>query len=115
MLLPQRPLIGPKRQAINASLRIKERQLTARMGSLNASTISDRASIAVRTADFWARVIQIYGSYKVTQLRAAALRLTGKPPEELKDTLWHHQHEWAGAKMFELCVSLRGFYLKVSA
>jgi hypothetical protein len=63
----------------------------------------------LRSSEFFARVAVIYGAYKVTQLRAAALRAGGVDPAPL----WHEQHSWAGDAMYDLCVSLRGFYLKV--
>lgn len=66
-----------------------------------------------RTTEFWRRATTIYGSYKVTQLKEVVLRAAGKSPEELKDTLWREQHTWAGQQMYELAVSMRGFYLKV--
>lgn len=66
-----------------------------------------------RGADFWTRATGIYGTYKVTQLRAAAMRLGGATPEQLKEELWHHQHAYAGEEMYKLAISLRGFYLKV--
>lgn len=71
---------------------------------------------AQRTADFWGRATRIYASYKTTQLRALALRtLGGKTEDEVKAELWVGQHEYAGDQMYELAVSLRGFYLKVPA
>ncbi len=57
--------------------------------------------------------MHIYGSYKATQLKAFALRAAGKTPEQLKEELWRPQHTWAGTQMFTLCITLRGFYLKV--
>jgi hypothetical protein len=66
-----------------------------------------------RTIEFYGRVTKIYGSYKVTQLRALAMRLQGASPQQIKEQLWDQQHTWAGQKMYELAISLRGFYLKV--
>lgn len=63
----------------------------------------------VRSSEFFGRVAVIYGAYKVTQLKSAVLRLQGKDPKQL----WHSQHTWAGEEMYNLCISLRGFYLKV--
>lgn len=65
----------------------------------------------VRSSEFFARVAVIYSAYKVTQLKAAAMRLQCKDPKQL----WHAQHTWAGEQMYDLCISLRGFYLKVRA
>lgn len=63
----------------------------------------------VRSSEFYGRVAVIYAAYKVTQLKSAALKLQGKDPKQL----WHAQHSWAGEQMYDLCISLRGFYLKV--
>ncbi len=50
--------------------------------------------------DFWRRAVSIYGAYKATQLKALVLRrVMGKTPEELKTSLWHDQHTWAGEQM----------------
>ena len=65
----------------------------------------------IRSSEFFGRVAVIYGAYKVTQLKSAALKLQGKDPKQL----WHHQHSWAGEQMYDLCISLRGFYLKARA
>ena len=69
---------------------------------------------AARTAGFWGRASGIYAAYKVAQLRAAALRAVGKSDKEVEQTVWVPQHTWAGEQMYDLCVGLRGFYLKVS-
>lgn len=65
-----------------------------------------------RTGDFWRRTMGIYAAYKATQVRAALLRLQGKDDETINAQVWTPQHQWAGEQMYDLCVSLRGFYLK---
>ncbi|GFR52787.1 hypothetical protein Agub_g15404, partial [Astrephomene gubernaculifera] len=65
-----------------------------------------------RTFEFWRRAALIYGSYKVAQLRDLVLRATGKSDAELQNAIWVPQHTWAGEEMYNLCISLRGFYLK---
>jgi len=67
---------------------------------------------ALRTAEFWSRATAIYGSYKLASLRAAALRAAGAGDARVKSEVWDGQHAWAGDRMRDLCVSLRGFYLK---
>lgn len=67
-----------------------------------------------RTAEFWRRAAFIYGTYKVTQLKAAALRASGRSQVEVEAEVWTPQHTWAGQEMYDLCIALRGFYLKVS-
>jgi hypothetical protein len=37
----------------------------------------------------------------------------GKSQAEITEQLWDGQHTWAGQQMYDLCISLRGFYLKV--
>lgn len=68
---------------------------------------------ALRTAEFWGRATNIYFAYKTAQLHAVLLQLQGKPDDLIKREVWDKQHAWAGEKMHALCVSLRGFYLKV--
>jgi len=69
----------------------------------------------VRSTEFFGRVATIYGAYKFTQLRTVLLKLQGKDSQHAAvQKLWDDQHTWAGEQMYELCISLRGFYLKVS-
>lgn len=87
-----------------------------------------QAHLALRTADFWRRATGIYLAYKARQAQEAALTsrmaralaasplLPGSRPwdkERLEEELWKPHHEWAGKEMYELAVSVRGFYLKV--
>lgn len=67
----------------------------------------------MRSTEFFARVAHIYGAYKLTQLRAALMRLQGADDAQLAAALWDGQHTWAGQQVYDLCISLRGFYLKV--
>lgn len=78
--------------------------------------------LALRTADFWRRATGIYLAYKGKQAQEAALTsralrfVPGSKPwdkERLEEELWKPHHEWAGKEMYELAVSVRGFYLKV--
>ena len=72
------------------------------------------ASGWARGVEFWGRATAIYMSYKITQARASfAEHLERKSKEAIKEELWSPQHEWAGEQMWDLCASLRGFYLKV--
>jgi hypothetical protein len=66
-----------------------------------------------RSTEFFARVAHIYGAYKLTQLRAAVMRAQGRSQQDITEQLWDGQHTWAGQQMYDLCISLRGFYLKV--
>lgn len=66
-----------------------------------------------RTAEFWKRASGIYMGYKVTQLRAFALKLVRKwDDQRLATEVWAPQQERAAEQMYNLCVDLRGFYLK---
>ena len=76
-------------------------------------SLRDRAALALRTADFWRRATGIYAAYKGKQVQDAGLRLAGWSEERLTEELWNPHHEWAGRQMYELAVSVRGFYLKV--
>uniref|UniRef100_A0A383WA42 LysM domain-containing protein n=1 Tax=Tetradesmus obliquus TaxID=3088 RepID=A0A383WA42_TETOB len=66
----------------------------------------------VRSTEFFGRVAVIYGAYKATQLKAAVMRLQGSSAEPRVKALWDSQHTWAGEQMYDLAISLRGFYLK---
>lgn len=65
-----------------------------------------------RSTEFWARTVSIYASFKVTQVKAAALRLRGYDDKRIAEEVWRPQHEHAGKRMHELCIDMRGFYLK---
>ena len=74
----------------------------------------------IRDLDFWGKVIQIYGSYKVSQIhsrvRGAQLLFRGKNVSESNDDsstdMWGKVHEINSQRMMKLCLGLRGFYLK---
>jgi len=65
-----------------------------------------------RTSEFWLRASTIYFGYKATQLRAFAAEVTGWNSDRIKSDLWDPQQENAASQMYNLCVDLRGFYLK---
>ncbi|CAD7702937.1 unnamed protein product [Ostreobium quekettii] len=65
-----------------------------------------------RTAEFWARASGIYLSYKVAQARARARGILGAQQEAIQRDLWEPHNQWAGQQLYNLCVDLRGFYLK---
>lgn len=67
-----------------------------------------------RTFEFWTKAVAIYGSYKVSQLRECAMRAMRAKDEEI-ESMWEEQNTRAGEDMYNLCVGLRGFYLKVQA
>lgn len=54
----------------------------------------------------------IYLSYKVTQARAGLMRLSGQDEETVTELIWKPHNEITGQRMYDLCVDLRGFYLK---
>ncbi len=65
-----------------------------------------------RTSEFWLRASTIYFGYKTTQLRAFAAQVSGWNNDRIKSDLWDPQQEKAASQMYNLCVDLRGFYLK---
>lgn len=81
--------------------------------SAHHESLHTKVDLALRTADFWRRATGIYATYKVKQMQDAALRLAGWSEDRLKDELWEPHHAWAGKQMYDLAVSVRGFYLKV--
>lgn len=67
----------------------------------------------LRTADFWRRVSAIYLGYKVAKVKATYLSWRGHSQEEIKQIHWQSIHEKAGQDMYQLCVDMRGFLIKV--
>lgn len=67
---------------------------------------------ASRSSRFWARASSIYAGYKVAQVRAQLLKASGWSPDRITAEHWEPHHAAAGEAMHDLCISLRGFYLK---
>eukprot|EP00607_Mallomonas_marina_P002039 CAMPEP_0182430998 /NCGR_PEP_ID=MMETSP1167-20130531/45511_1 /TAXON_ID=2988 /ORGANISM="Mallomonas Sp, Strain CCMP3275" /LENGTH=451 /DNA_ID=CAMNT_0024616813 /DNA_START=224 /DNA_END=1579 /DNA_ORIENTATION=- len=69
-----------------------------------------------RDISFWGRAARIYSSYKVTQIRVKILdrhkRKEAEAVANRTEGLWNSIHELNSNRMMELCLSLRGFYLK---
>ncbi|PXF46419.1 putative aarF domain-containing protein kinase 1 [Gracilariopsis chorda] len=61
-----------------------------------------------RSLRFWKRVIPIYAAYKKTQI---SLSLQNASPHT-RTKRWNKRHLWGAEKVYNLCVELRGFYLK---
>lgn len=61
-----------------------------------------------RSLSFWRRVLPIYAGYKRTQV-VLTLR---RADSQTRDRVWENRHRWGAAKVYNLCVELRGFYLK---
>ncbi|KAI0562957.1 aarF domain containing kinase [Gracilaria domingensis] len=61
-----------------------------------------------RSLRFWRRVIPIYVSYKKTQISLAVRNASAHK----RAKAWNKRHHWAAEKVYNLCVELRGFYLK---
>lgn len=66
-----------------------------------------------RTAEFWLRATEVYAGYKKTQVEAMFKQsVLGWSSDDVEERVWKKQHEWAGEKMYAICVDMRGFYLK---
>lgn len=61
-----------------------------------------------RSLSFWQRVIPIYAAYKRTQLRLSLQHANS----DIRAKTWDARHKWAAGKVYNLCVEMRGFYLK---
>lgn len=72
-----------------------------------------KVNSTARTVEFWARASSIYLSYKLAQVHALGLRAIGWDDERLQNEHWDRQHTQAGQAMYDLCVDMRGFFLKV--
>lgn len=66
------------------------------------------APIHRRSLSFWRRVIPIYSAYKRTQVSLALCNADARTRERV----WNVRHKWGATKVYNLCVELRGFYLK---
>lgn len=76
----------------------------------------------IRDASFWGKALTIYGSYKVHQVKSkmgntfSINRKKDAKWEELKqnrtDKMWNFIHEANSKRMVNLCLGMRGFYLK---
>ena len=75
----------------------------------------------IRDLDFWGKVAQIYGSYKLSQIKSRLMMtksvLQRKSEgvviaNEKRLKLWDEVHEINSKRMMKLCLGLRGFYLK---
>ena len=75
----------------------------------------------VRDLDFWGKVLQIYSSYKLSQIQFRLPRIDFRRPKEdvpdiseeiRRENLWSRVHEINSHRMMNLCLGLRGFYLK---
>ncbi|CAI5465940.1 unnamed protein product [Closterium sp. Yama58-4] len=64
-----------------------------------------------RGAEFWRRVVHLYGSYKLCQLQVA---VSGQSEEERSAT-WQRQHERGAEMLYDLCTDMKGFFLKIPA
>lgn len=61
-----------------------------------------------RSLSFWQRVLPIYAGYKRTQIILALRRADS----QTRDRVWEARHQWGATRVYNLCVQLRGFYLK---
>jgi hypothetical protein len=59
-----------------------------------------------RNFRFWRKSAYIYSRYRATKMAVA-----GKSADQ-RDKMWAKRHEWGAEKVYNLCVSLRGSYLK---
>lgn len=74
-------------------------------------SFSDVIHLKKRNLDFWSRSMQIYFSYKTFQMKNALLkRLNINNYDEEEG--WKALHEKNSQRMIDLCLHLRGFYLK---
>lgn len=91
-------------------------EYNTRSGSKSLNLVKALGNSA-RNLDFWTKVIHIYGSYKVTQIKIQLYRAKGgfkindNSENEIK-RIWGEVHETNSDRMMDLCLSLRGFYLK---
>ncbi|KAA8494310.1 Uncharacterized protein FVE85_4285 [Porphyridium purpureum] len=61
-----------------------------------------------RDMEFWSRVLPIYVQYKMTQQYTQRL----VSDADRRDEIWTRKHAWGAKQVYNLCTSMRGFYLK---
>ena len=61
-----------------------------------------------RALSFWSRITHIYGSYKLTQLEGFIRRRKKEDQKAIIENL----HEINSDRLLDLCITLRGFYIK---
>ena len=67
----------------------------------------------IRDVTFWSKACHIYGSYKFMQTRRLLMGLPKAPIEyDADEDIWQIVHETNSQRMIDLCLRLRGFYLK---
>lgn len=91
------------------SLRSKDRQVP------QDSLVMHSSLYLPRSLDFWLRVAQIYSSYKLLQAQEALQSSSdsfGFISRINFEQKWNELHEKNAQRMMNLCLSLRGFYLK---
>ncbi|CAM9749507.1 unnamed protein product [Chrysoparadoxa australica] len=80
--------------------------------------VTERAAgmTMMRTAQFWAKAGKIYFSYKAMQAKVSfqipRMNLSESEAKALAKKWWDEVHAVNSDRMLELCLALRGFYLK---
>ena len=67
----------------------------------------------LRSVEFWSRATTIYAGYKLAQAQAAWLQFRGYSTDYIEQQHWEPHHDRTGRAMYQLCVEMRGFYIKV--
>ena len=88
-----------------------KRKLASKLRSSSISSIIRRP---FRDISFWSRAAHIYSSYKVNQIRGKLFKRVKSSTETATkmDIVWERVHEINSRRMMNLCIHLRGFYLK---
>jgi predicted unusual protein kinase regulating ubiquinone biosynthesis (AarF/ABC1/UbiB family) len=66
----------------------------------------------LRDVSFWMRSLQIYSSYKFAQAKNKVKNKILRKNQSISNQTWTTIHERNSRRMINLCLSLRGFYLK---
>jgi hypothetical protein len=79
----------------------------------NMYAVAQMVRKPVRDVTFWGKAIHIYSSYKLMQLKNSLTRpLVGDQTAAERERMWDDLHDVNSKRMIDLCLSLRGFYLK---
>jgi len=117
---PVNEIREPRRRLVNFK---QLRKSFRKSGQIIYSPVRRAARIVrkpFRDFNFWARAFHIYGSYKLTQARTSlvnryryrGVKFIEQDKNKFAEGLWDRIHEINSNRMMNLCLGLRGFYLK---
>lgn len=97
----------------SASSKYAPKAVAVRPVQMQASDTKPINEGGFRTLEFWRRAGGIYLGFKAVQVQATVQRWQGLPEHDIQEKLWKPHFARSGQDMYNLCVDMRGFFLKV--